>query len=172
MLDVALMISSGADTNKFRDIAVRAAADVTHLFTYELDQPAVIREWDYRRDNPRVVPADSFAARSLSMVERSECVLAIFGPTVPDTTAKEITRAFERRQAGQDIAFWLFLNPDQKTRDHIQFIDAITARFGEKIVYCGYRTELEFQSHVMTTLIAYVARQLRMRPVLGGGGGR
>ena len=112
------MISNGADTNRYRDIAVNVAADVAHLFTYELGQPVGIRQWDYRRDNPRVVPAGALAARSLSMVERSECLLAILGATVPNITSQEVIRAFERRQAGERVDFWLFLNPDQKTSDH------------------------------------------------------
>jgi hypothetical protein len=69
LLDVELMISNGADTNRYRDIAVNVAADVEHLFTYELGQTVGIRAWDYRNDNPHVVTAGALAARSLSMQE-------------------------------------------------------------------------------------------------------
>ncbi len=171
MLDVALMISNGADTDPFRDLAGTVAAAVAHVFTYELEEVVVIRDWDYRMDNPRVVPAGALAARSLSMVEKSECLLAIFGPTVPMITSQEITRAFERRQAGEQVDFWLFLNPDQKNADHNAFLDGIAARFGERIVYSEYRSEMEFQARAMTTLFAYVARRLFLRPVVGVGGG-
>ena len=169
MLDVALMISNGADTNQFRDIAGGVAAAVAHLFTYELEEVVSIRDWDYRMDNPRVVPGGALAARSLSMVEKSECLLAIFGPTVPDITSQEITRAFERRQAGETVDFWLFLNPDQKNADHDAFLDGINARFGERIVYSEYHHEMEFQARAMTTLFAYVTKRVFGRPVVGVG---
>jgi hypothetical protein len=169
VLDVALIISNGSDTDQFRDIARSVAAQVAHLFTYELEEVVSIRPWDYRMDNPRVVPGGGLAARSLSMVEKSECLLAILGPTVPNITSQEITRAFERRQAGEQVAFWLFLNPDQKNAAHDEFLDGIEASFGERIVYSEYHHAMEFQARAMTTLFAYVTTRVFGRPVVGVG---
>jgi hypothetical protein len=165
LLKISLIISSGAETDRYRDIVLNVAADVQHLFTNELEQPVAFTGWDYRRDNPRVVPGGDLSARSLLMVERSECVLAIFGRSVPKVTSEEIVRVFERRQAGEPIDFWLLLNPDEKSAEHQTFLDSIMTRFGEQIVYSHYRSELEFQARVMTTLTAHVIRRLRYSPL-------
>lgn len=167
MLNIAMMISNGADTNKYRDIAKRAALSVAHMFTYELERLVAFSEWDYRMDVPRVVPSGTTAARSLSMVERSECILAIFGPSVPTLTSAEITKVFERREVGEQVDFWLFLNPDQAKASHDAFLEGIKLRFGEEILWSPYRDELEFQSLAMTTLFSYVSRKLLFNPVVG-----
>ena len=169
VLDVNLMISNGGDTNRLRDIASSAATQIAHHFTYELGQPVTFANWDYRRDAPGVVPAGKLAARSLAMVEQCECLLAIFGPTVPNITSQEVIRFLERRQAGERVDFWLFLNPDEKGPDHDQFLYDVTKRFGIDIVWSGYRDELEFQGKVMTTLFGFLTQRVFTRQLVIAG---
>ena len=162
------MISSGGDRRRHRDIAVKMAARVSHLFTYQLDEPVTIRQWDYRLDNPTVVRAGTLPMRSLSMVDRTECLLAILGKEVPPITSKEILRAFERRRAGSPVEFWMFLDPRQQTRKHKDFLRRIKSQFGEEVVYAEYHSELEFQASVAMTLTGYVIKQLKRGTVIGG----
>ena len=174
MLNIALMISNGSDTNRFRNIAKSVASQVAHLFYYDLEWEAVaISEWDYRLDNPGIVPAGGLSARSLSMVERSQCLLAILGPTVPKITSQEIKRVFQLRQSGSPMELWMFLNPKQLGKDHHVFLESFPAEFGEDIRYSPYTDALTFQSLAFKTLTGYVIRQLRARnPVSDPGSGR
>jgi hypothetical protein len=166
------MISSGDDRKRHRDIAVEMAARVSHLFTHQLDEPVTIRQWDYRLDNPTVVRAGTLPTRSLSMVDRSECLLAILGKSVPPITSQEILRAFERRRAGSSVEFWMFLDPRKKTRGHEDFLQRIKTDFGEEVVYAEYQSDLQFQATVTMTLVEYVFKQLKRGTVIGGGSPR
>ena len=168
MLDVRLMISSGGDTKRHRDIAVDMATRVSHLFTYQLNQPVTIRQWDYRFDNPTVVPAGTLATRSLSMVDSSEFLLAIFGENVPPIASQEILRVFERRRDGAPVDFRLFLDPRKKTTEHDDFLARIKTEFGEEIVYAEYQSELDFQATVVMTLFEYVIGKLTRGTAIGG----
>jgi hypothetical protein len=164
------MISGGSDTERHRDIAVDMATRVSHLFSYQLNQPVTIRQWDYRFDNPTVVPAGTLATRSLSMVDSSECLLAIFGENVPPITSQEIFRVFQRRRDGFPVDFRLFLDPRKKTTEHDDFLARIKAEFGEQIVYAEYQSELDFQAKVVMTLFEYVMHKLTRGTAIGGAG--
>src|SRR5437773_1359276 len=149
------MISSGGDRKRYRDVAVDIATRVSHLFTHQLNEPVTIRQWDYRFDNPTVVAVGTLPTRSLSMVDSSECLLAILGKNVPPIASQEMKRAFERRRAGSAVEFWMFLDPRMKTRKHEDFLRRIKTDFGEEIVYAEYQSELELQAAVAMTLVEY-----------------
>jgi hypothetical protein len=156
LIEVAVMISNGDDTNMFRDRALDVVRRLHHMFVHQMGVGLGITNWDYRLDPPGIVPAGTLATRSLSMVDRSEALLAIFGPTVPTITSEEVWRAFERRRSGEQAEVWTFLNPDQKTSDHDAFVERICSEFGEQVVWANYRDELDFQGRLFTTLLPYL----------------
>lgn len=163
MTAVKVMISNGKDTNLYRDRAQDVLARVQHMFLYGMQTELYVTEWDYRRDASTLVAAGGVATRSLAMVDYSEALLAILGPTVPKITSQEIRRACERRQRGETVELWTFVNPDQATDRHNRFFSGIKRDFSLEIVWSEYRNELEFQATLFTTLFPYLSQRAGAR---------
>jgi len=159
MIEAALMVSNGGDTNKYRDCANDTLTRLQHMFLHQLEIELHISNWDYRLDPPTVVPAGAMAARSLVMVNRSHGLLAIFGPSVPKITSKEVWEAFERRRRGDTEELWTFVNPNQLKASHTKFFNSINKEFGEEISWTPYHNEVEFQAALFTTLVPYLLRR-------------
>jgi hypothetical protein len=156
MKEIRVMIANGGDTNEYRDRAIDVVKRLNHLFLHELGRDISITFWDYRLDSPTVIPAGSMSTRSLSKVDQSEFLLAIFGPTVPIITSQELIEGFERRLAGINIEICTFVNPDTITQAHTDYFQGIADNYDEEIVWGEYRDELEFQGTLMTTLFKYL----------------
>lgn len=163
MIDVRIMTSNGADTNRYRDVVNDVLVRMNHMLSNELTLDVTLTNWDYRQDVPRLVPAGELAARSLNMVDRAEALLAIFGRRLPSITCAEIRRAFERRQHGEQCEVWVFLNRDRVTGEHRRFFDELAVEFGEEIVYAHYSNTLDFQARLFTTLVSFVLRRLSVQ---------
>lgn len=159
MLEVAVMISNGENEDPYRDCAKRVIERLNHMFRQDLNQALYVTNWDYRLDPPGVVPAGDLAVRSLSMVTRSEALVAIFGSTVPDITAQEVRRAFEKRRRGTSMPVWTFLNPGLKGHRHETFVEEIRNDFNEQIVWAHYTDLLDFQGLLFTTLTPYLLKR-------------
>ena len=158
MIGVKLMISNGHDTDTYRDRAQDVIARLQHMFLYQMTNANLyLSEWDYRRDPSMVLPAGGIATRSLAMVDSSEGLIAILGPTVPRVTSKEIRRACQRIRDRERVEMWTFVNPDQITPSHDRFFARIKKDFGQEIVWSRYHNELEFQAMLFTTLVPYLA---------------
>lgn len=171
MIRVEIFISCGAEVEKFRDIGNGVLRLLDHMFANEMDQEVAVRTWDFRNDAPRVVQAGELAARSLTMVGRSQGLVAIFGEEVPEITQKEIQEAFELRRHGREVSVWIFLDPEKKAAKLEEFLESIRNDFGEEVIYGHYRTDLEFQSALFNALTPYVFRKLGVAvqpPVRGG----
>ncbi len=159
MIEIRVMIANGGDTEEYRDRALDVIGRMNHLFLHEMRLGLSITNWDYRLDSPTVIPAGTMAVRSLSMVDQSELLLAIFGPTVPLITSQELKEGFERRRDGANIEICTFVNPDSITQAHEEYFRSITDEFGEEIVYGQYQDELQFQGTLMTTLFKYLIQR-------------
>lgn len=159
MLSVPIFISNGADTDRYRDHANQVVRSLQHMFTYEVGAPVTFTNWDYRQDIPAVIPSGTLSSRSLLMVERSDLLIAILGPTVPRITSKEIRKAFERRSIGERCDVYLFLNPKQKTDRHRTFLNGIKRDFHEEVQYSTYTTPMDFQRTLMMAVTTYVLKK-------------
>ncbi|HEX3840765.1 MAG TPA: hypothetical protein VHU85_08235 [Acidimicrobiales bacterium] len=156
MIEIRVMIANGGDTMGYRDRALDVIQRVNHLFLHELNLEMSVTNWDFRRDTPTVIPEGTMAYRSLSMVDRSEVVLAIFGPTVPKITRKEMWHAFERRRAGDAVDVWTFVDPRKLGKVHTDYFGKIKKEFHEEIVWTEYRNKSDFQGTMFTTMFRYL----------------
>jgi len=163
MTAVRVMISNGHDTDVYRDRAQDVLARAQHMFLYQMGTDPYVTEWDYRRDPSTVVPLGGVATRSLAMVDYSEALLAILGPTVPRITSQEICRACERRRDGDAVELWTFVNPAQTTARHERFFARVKREFGLEIVWSPYTNELDFQATLFTTLFPYLSQRAGAR---------
>jgi hypothetical protein len=160
MIEVSIFISGGNEIQELRDIAMKALRLLEQTFTAELDVPLVLRSWDFRIDPPRVVPRGALAVKSLTMVERSQAVVAILGQSVPGVTRQEILRAFELRANGVELNVWMFMRSGPQTDDHRELFQEIGDRWGEDIIFSQYEDQLDFQGKLLVTLMPYVLERV------------
>jgi hypothetical protein len=160
VVEVELFISCADDVEPLRDITQSVMRLLEHMFLRSMGQSVIIYEWDFRIDPPGVVPAGSVAARSLTMVERSQGLIAILGERIGAVSRKEIRRAFELRVAGQPVQVWTFLNPALKSTDHEALFEEIKKDFDLEIVYTEYADPTEFQGKLFITLIPYLLERV------------
>ncbi len=153
MIQVDVFISGGSDSTRYRNVAAETLASLQHMFQNELRSDLFIRNWDYRRDAPRIVPRGQVSSRSLAMVERTNILVAIFHRRLPPITCQEVRRAFERRRAGDHVDAKVFVHRAYEADPDLRaFFNAISDEFAEDIVYQQYGTALEFQGFLFTTL--------------------
>ena len=157
------MISNGAETNVFRDIAVDVRQRLSHLFTYEMPTELQIIDWDYRLDMPRIVPLGGLPARSLTMVDEADAVLAIFGGPVTEIARQEVRHSFEVRQQGRPLQLWAFVDAGQPEEERTAFFAELRDEFGEEIVYTKFSNALEFQAMVFVTLTKFALEHLNLK---------
>jgi hypothetical protein len=160
VVEVEFFISCADDVEPLRDVAQSVMRLLQHMFRKSMNQSVIIDEWDFRIDPPGVVPAGALAARSLTMVERSQGMIVIFGETVGTISRKEIRRAFELRAAGEPVEIWTFLNPATKSTEHSDLLDEIKQDFNEEIMYTEYADAPEFQGKLFITLTPYLLEKL------------
>src|SRR6266550_819512 len=110
MIRVDVLVVGGGDSTRYRDVAANTLASLQHMFQNELRSDLFIRSWDYRRDAPRIVPRGRLSSRSLTMVERTDILVAIFHRRLPPITCEEVRRTFERRRAGEQVEAKVFVN--------------------------------------------------------------
>ena len=165
MVGVDIFISCGAEVERYREIGHNALVQIEHMFRYELDVPLAIGNWDFRRDAPRIVVPGGLATRSLSMVERTNAMIAIFGAALPQITCQEIRKAFRLRQAGNPVEVWLFLSQQLRSRRHTDFLARIRRDFGQQVVFAQYGDELEFQAKLFTSVIPFLLTRFRQAAV-------
>ncbi len=174
MIELWLFVSCGAALNSLRDVAVDVIQAVERMHVYDFGVSVVLRNWDWREEPPALVGANEFAARSLSMVERSHAVVAILGDGVPRVTGREIRRAIERFAHGQTDRVWVFVDEALKSDTHTRFVNRIKRQYKVQVVYQTYNGELDFQRKLFVALTPYVVkkaivdRRTPMAPVTGG----
>jgi len=154
----------GSEVDDLRTIGFSVLDRLDEMFLYDMNLGVTIRHWNYRTDPPRVVPAGDLALRSLTIVERSHVLVAIFGRELPSITQQEIIRAFERRRDGETLPIIVFLDPTKKTVEHDRFFSRIKADFGEEISYTPYQTPLDFQSLLFKAVIPIMLKLVGFRP--------
>ena len=164
MLEFRVFISCGDEMEGFRDIAQDVLKRLDQMYADELgiNQGIVIREWDFRRDNPRIVPAGTVAARSLAIVDKSHAVVAVLGRTVPTITRDEILEVFKRRTEGIGIELFLFMNPTLRDEPHRDLLAEIKNEYGEEPMWGRYQNSLDFQGTLFTTLVVHTLRRLKL----------
>jgi hypothetical protein len=171
MRAITFFVSGGSDTNRQRDIAEDTIRRLGQVIESELLLDATLRSWDYRISTPTVVPRGGLAGPSLSNVDRSEALVAIFGARLPSVTQEEIRHQFRRRRDGEPVEVYVFVNPSKLTDRHWEFFGAIEHDFGEAIVFAQYMTNLDFQALLYSTLFNFLFRQLATStpPLVGRG---
>ena len=163
MREVALFISNGSDTNRYRDTAGDVIRRVQQLLQAELRYDVALTEWDYRLASPSIVPAGGLAGPSLRMVDRSRACIAVFGRRCPPITRKEVTEMVERRQRGEDVGLFVFVNPAQIGPDHDAFFAEIATTYGVEVAWAPYSDRLTFQGTLFTTLMRFLLEHLEIR---------
>lgn len=161
MLALDVFISGGDEIESYRNIGLEVLRHLQQMFQKDIGVPLAIGTWDFRIDPPTVVRAGALAARSLSMVDRTNCIVVVFGSQLPKITCREIRHAFELRSRGQQVEVKVFLNRQLKTRSHGDFLRRIRGKFREEVVYSQYESELDFQAKLFTTLTPMVIGKLR-----------
>jgi hypothetical protein len=159
---VGIFISNGSDTNRYRDTASDVLARLRQLLQYELHYDVTLANWDYRRASPTVVPSGTMAATSLSIVDQSHALVAIFGRRCPRITCQEIRRAIERRVSGERIEVFIFLNPGLRTPEHDTFFNQLGADFAVEPVWAAYTSQVTFQAQLFTTLMRFLLEHLEI----------
>jgi hypothetical protein len=160
MRTVNIFVSCGGDMNAHRDLAADAIRRLQQLLQFEMNLSVTINHWDFRFATPDVVPRGALATTSLTNVDRSDALIAIFGRRVPVITRQEIHEAFARRQRGEVQAIFVFANPDQLSDAHREFFAEVENAFGEEIVFGHYSNRLTFQAALYTMLFRYLFEQL------------
>lgn len=153
MIQVDIFVSGGADSARYRDVAGTSLALIQHMFQNELRSDLFIRSWDYRNDAPRVVPRGQISSRSLTMIERTNILVAIFHHRLPPITCAEIRRVFERRRAGDPVEVKVFVNRVYASDHDLRaFFQTISEDFAEDVIFQQYASTLEFQGYLFTAL--------------------
>lgn len=160
MHNVEVFISNGREEDRYRDIGVDVLSRLQHLLRYELGYDVAIGNWDYRHAPPTVVAAGGLAATSLRMVDRSQCLVAIFGRRMPPITTAEVRQAFELRQSHSEIDVFVFANPDRVTDRYHAFVREISDTYGEQIQWAPYADPLSFQAILYITLTKFLLERL------------
>jgi hypothetical protein len=170
VLEVEVFISCGDEVAALRDVGNSVLKSLQHMLLYNMRVQVTILNWDYRMAPPTVVPKGGLAGLSLSMVERSQALIAIFGKELPPVTREEIRKAFALRRAGKSVEVYVFINPALKTGEHDTFLKNIEVDFGEKVVYTHYNDSLEFQGKLFITLMPFILKRIGDAgiPLLGG----
>jgi hypothetical protein len=163
MREVALFISNGSDTNRYRDTAGDVIRRVQQLLHTELNYDVALTEWDYRLASPTMVPAGGLAGPSLRLVDRSLACIAIFGGRCPPITREEIKEMVERLQRGEEVGLFVFVNPAQKGPDHDAFFAEIATTYGFEVAWAPYSDRLTFQGTLFTTLMRFLLEHLEIR---------
>jgi hypothetical protein len=154
------LVSASSDTDHLRDLADASIRRFQQVLRTELRLPIFFESWDYREATPTVVPRGALAATSLATVDRSSAVIPIFGRRLGRIASQEISRAFDRRQRGEDIQVVAFVHPDQRTARQREFFNGITETYGEEIVFAEYHDRLEFQGRFDAWLFRYLFERL------------
>ncbi len=174
MLELVIFISCGAEVEGLRDVAARVLRALENAFLNGLKISVVIRNWDYRDESPEVVKTGEFSARSLRMVDSSNAVIGILGPSVPPVTALEILRAIERFATGDADNVWLFVDASTLGPVHARYLGKIKRKTGMEVVYQKFMGDSDFQEKLFVALIPYVVRKTILErqnsPTLAPGG--
>lgn len=170
MIELNIFISGGDEIAELRDIAMKALRLLEQMFVAEMNASLVLRTWDFRIDPPRVVPRGQVAAKSLTMVERSQALVVILGNAVPPVTREEILRAFELRASGVELEVWVFMRSGPETEDHQNLFSDIRGLGDEDVIYSQYGSHLDFQGELLVTLMPYVLERVESAdgPLFGG----
>lgn len=163
MRQVAFFISNGSDTNRYRDTAVDVIRRLQQLLQAELNYDVALTEWDYRLASPTIVPVGGLAGPSLRVVDRSRVCVAILGRRCPRVTQEEIKEMLTRRQRGEAVELFLFVNESQMTSDHHSLFAEITAAFGVELVWAPYSDRVTFQATLFTTVVRFLLEHLEIR---------
>ena len=161
MLGLDVFISGGDEVAPYRTVGMEVLRHLQQMFQKDLNVPLAIGTWDFRIDPPAVVPPGTLAARSLSMVERTNCIVVVFGAQLPKVTCQEVRHAFKLRQRGERVEVKVFLSRLRRTRSHSDFLRRIKTKFHEEIVYSQYESKLDFQAKLFTTLTPFVIEKMR-----------
>ena len=161
MLGLDVFISGGDEVAPYRSVGMDVIRHLQQMFQKDLNVPIAIGTWDFRIDPPAVVPAGTLAARSLSMVERTNCIVVVFGAQLPKITCREVRHAFELRRRGDRVEVKVFLSRQHRTRSHSDFLRRIKKKFHEEVVYSQYESRLDFQAKLFTTLTPFVIGKMR-----------
>jgi hypothetical protein len=161
VLGLDVFISGGDEVASYRSVGMDVLRHLQQMFQKDLNVPLAIGTWDFRIDPPAVVPPGTLAARSLSMVEQTNCIVVVFGAQLPKITCREVRHAFVLRQRGERVAVKVFLSRQHKTRSHSEFLRRIKRKFHEEVVYSQYDNRLDFQAKLFTTLTPFVIERIR-----------
>lgn len=159
MLRIRFLISCGNEVETMRDIASSAIRILDQLFVDDLEFGISLREWDFRRDVPRVVDRDQVVERSLDMVRRSDAVIVILGEGLPPVTREEIREALSLVGSGDMKDVFVFLHRDQQTDEQREFVQQAAHAAGKDVIWAEYSNCLTFQELVMTTIVKFVLMQ-------------
>jgi hypothetical protein len=160
VLGLDVFISGGDEVASYRNIGLNVIQHLQQMFQKDLNIPVAIGTWDFRLDPPGVVAAGTLSARSLSMVERTNCIVVVFGGDLPKLTCKEVRHAFKLRERGNDVEVKVFLSRLHRTRSHSDFLRRLKQRFHEEVVYAQYDSRIDFQAKLFTTLMPFVMKKM------------
>lgn len=155
------MISCGDEVERLRNIASEVIRNLEHTFVFELGLELALREWDFRRDAPRVVEQGALAERSLTMVRGSDAVLVILGKGLPNVTQKEVREALSRLAHGDMDEVFVFLHKEDQTEEQRDFVSAAAAEVGRTVIWADYTDELSFQALTYGSLLKFVFRRVQ-----------
>jgi len=163
MRQVAFFISNGSDTNRYRDTAVDVLRRLQQLLQTELNYDVALTEWDYRLASPTIVPVGGLAGPSLRVVDRSRVCVAILGARCPRIAQEEIKEMLTRRQQGEAVELFLFVNESQIGSAHRAFFDEVRTTFGVELVWAPYSDRVTFQATLFTTVTRFLLEHLEIR---------
>jgi hypothetical protein len=158
------MISCGNEVERLRNIASDVIRTLEHLLVNDLEFELALREWDFRRDTPRVVDEGHVSERSLTMVRRSDAVIVILGEGLPEITRREIKEALAVFARGAMDDVFVFLDKDRQTQEQKDYVQAAAAEVGKNVVWAEYTDDLNFQSLVQASVLKFVLRRILKEP--------
>jgi hypothetical protein len=122
----------------------------------DLGSGPILLNWDYGRDLPRDVPAGEFAERSIEMVNESEVLIGVLGPTVPPITRREILRGYERQARGEQVRAYLLGDPSAWGADHERLLRKVRRDFRRDVQFGHYHSRPDFFHVMYLTLFGYL----------------
>lgn len=116
----------------------------------------ILINWDYRRDLPQNVPAGEFERRSLELVDESQLLIGILGPSVPALTRKEILRGYARQAGGEQMRAYVLADPALTSAAHTSLLRKIRRDYSRDVTYGHYHTSRDFLHQMHLTLFRFL----------------